>query len=374
MAPTGRPLAGFTVGVTAARRADDFAALLARKGAAVLAAPAIQIVPLADDAELQRATQTVVQRPPDIVVATTGIGFRGWVDAAESWGMRNRLMRALQRSRILTRGPKTTGAIRAAGLREEWSPAGESAVEVAEHLLAEGISGACIAVQLHGTSTEWEVQYDICAALRAGGAEVVAVPVYRWTEPADPEPMNRLIDAAISGTLDALTFTSAPAVASTLSQAKATKKLAALTAALRASMVACVGPATAAPLEHIGVPTVQPPRARLGALARYLVDELPTRATRLDVAGSTLSFRSCAVLVNGELRPLPPAGMALLRALARDPGQVVSMPELLGVLPGGGADTHAVQAAVGRLRGALGDASLVQTVVQRGYRLAVDGG
>ncbi len=280
--PRAKPLAGFTVGVTAARRADDFAALLVRKGAVILHAPAIQIIPLADDTELQRATHEVVQRPPDVVVATTGIGFRGWLDAAESWGLGTRLLRALQRSRVLARGPKTIGAIRAAGLREEWSPAGESSAEVAEHLLAEGVSGAHIAVQLHGTSTEWEVAYDICAALRAGGAEVVTVPVYRWRAPVDAAPMDGLIDACVGGGLDALTFTSAPAVASTLSRAKATGKLSALTSSMRASMVVCVGPVTASPLVNIGVPTVQPPRARLGALARYLVEELPARSGKRD--------------------------------------------------------------------------------------------
>jgi len=91
-----QPLSGFTVGVTAARRADDVAALLGRKGAAIVHAPAIQIIPLADDGELLRATHAVVQRPPDVVVATTGIGFRGWMDAAESWGLGTRLLRALQ--------------------------------------------------------------------------------------------------------------------------------------------------------------------------------------------------------------------------------------------------------------------------------------
>ncbi|MGZ6807917.1 MAG: uroporphyrinogen-III synthase, partial [Mycobacteriaceae bacterium] len=106
------PLAGFTIGVTAARRAEDFAALLIRKGAMVLHAPAIKIIPLADDDELERATESVVQSPPDIVIATTGIGFRGWVEAAESWGESGRLLHALKRTRVLSRGPKTTGAIR----------------------------------------------------------------------------------------------------------------------------------------------------------------------------------------------------------------------------------------------------------------------
>ncbi len=367
------PLAGFTIGVTAARRAEDFAALLIRKGAMVLHAPAIKIIPLADDDELERATESVVQSPPDIVIATTGIGFRGWVEAAESWGESGRLLHALKRTRVLSRGPKTTGAIRAAGLREEWSPEGESAAEVVRYLLTEGVAGVRIAVQLHGTGSQWEVQYDICAALRDAGAVVLPVPVYRWTPPADLGPLDRLIDACVSGALDALTFTSAPAVASVLSRAKASGMFDELRTALRGGMlVACVGPVTAAPLQAIDVPTVQPAKARLGALARYLVEELPARVPQLDVAGSALSIRGQGVVLDGEMKALPPAGMALLRALARCPGHVVSMQELLVALPGNSDDTHAVEAAVGRLRALLGEPRLVQTVVKRGYRLAVE--
>jgi len=51
------PLAGFTVGVTAARRADELGALLERRGATVVHGPAIRIVPLPDDAELRAATR-----------------------------------------------------------------------------------------------------------------------------------------------------------------------------------------------------------------------------------------------------------------------------------------------------------------------------
>jgi uroporphyrinogen-III synthase len=64
--------------------------------------------------------------------------------------------------------------------------------------------------------------------------------------------------------------------------------------------------------------------------------------------------------------------MALLRELARRPGEVRSRSELLALLPGGGGDEHAVEAAVGRLRAALGRPRLVQTVVKRGYRLAME--
>ncbi|KOS53107.1 winged helix-turn-helix domain-containing protein, partial [Rhodococcus rhodochrous] len=67
-----------------------------------------------------------------------------------------------------------------------------------------------------------------------------------------------------------------------------------------------------------------------------------------------------------------PAAMALMRTLAARPGRVVSREELLAALPGGGGDTHAVETAVARLRSALGAPAIVQTVVKRGYRLAVD--
>jgi uroporphyrinogen-III synthase len=69
---------------------------------------------------------------------------------------------------------------------------------------------------------------------------------------------------------------------------------------------------------------------------------------------------------------VPRAGMAILRALARRPGRVVARAELLRSLPGGSSDEHAVETAMARLRTALGEPKLVQTVVKRGYRLALD--
>ncbi|MGC7202936.1 uroporphyrinogen-III synthase, partial [Mycobacteroides abscessus subsp. abscessus] len=78
-----RRLDGFTIGVTAARRSEELIALLERRGAAVVHAAAIRIIPLADDAELRDATELVIANPPDLTVATTGIGFRGWIEAAD---------------------------------------------------------------------------------------------------------------------------------------------------------------------------------------------------------------------------------------------------------------------------------------------------
>ena len=79
-------------------------------------------------------------------------------------------------------------------------------------------------------------------------------------------------------------------------------------------------------------------------------------------------------MVDGVPKALSPAGMALLKTLARRPGNVVSREDLLAALPGGGGDTHAVETAMARLRSSLGAPKAIQTVVKRGYRLAVEAG
>lgn len=372
-AEAGEPLAGFAVGITASRRAEEFATLLLRRGATVMHAPAIRIIPLADDAELERVTASIIATPPEITVATTGIGFRGWVEAADGWGRAESLGQALASSRLLARGPKAKGAIRAADLREEWSPASESSAEVLEHLLAEGVEGKRIAVQLHGATTEWEPVPDFCEVLRDAGAEVVPVPVYRWTAPDDGAPMDRMIEAVIVGDLDAISFTSAPAVASLLMRADENGVLEPLLQSMRTRVLpVCVGPVTAAPLEQLNVPTTQPARARLGALARHIAEELPRRAKPTHAGGHLLSVRGKCVVVDGKVRSVSPAGMALIKTLARRPGRVVSRDDLLASLPGGGDDTHAVETAMTRLRSSLGAPKIIQTVVKRGYRLALD--
>ncbi|WP_329299949.1 uroporphyrinogen-III synthase [Streptomyces sp. NBC_00659] len=366
--PEHGPLSGFTVGVTAARRADELGALLQRRGATVVHAPALRIVPLADDGELLTATKELVDNAPDVVVATTAIGFRGWVEAADGWGLGEDLLERLRSVELLARGPKVKGAVRAQGLTEEWSPSSESMAEVLDRLLEEGVDGRRIAVQLHGEPLPGFVE-----SLRAAGAEVVLVPVYRWMPPEDIGPVDRLLDAALTRGLDAITFTSAPAAASLLSRAEERGLSAEFLATLHHDVLpACVGPVTALPLQALGIDTVQPERFRLGPLVQLLCQELPGRARVLPVAGRQVEIRGHAVLVDGSLRPVPPAGMSLLRALARRPGWVVARAELLRALPGSGRDEHAVETAMARLRTALGAPKLIQTVVKRGYRLALD--
>jgi uroporphyrinogen-III synthase len=269
------PLAGMRVGVTADRRADDQIDLLHRRGATTLHAATTRIVPLADDAELAATTRALVDAPPAVVVATTGQGFRGWLEVADEWGLGERLRAVLGDATLLARGPKARGAIRGAGLREAWSAdITESSPEVLEHLLSGGagpLAGTRVAVQLHG-----DPMTSFLAALREAGADVVLVHVYRWEPPPDLSAVDRLIAAIVDRELDTVTFTSAPAVEGLLHRAEVLGRAEELLAALRggpdgAGVLACaVGPVTATPLGARGVPSIAPERFRLGAMVRRL--------------------------------------------------------------------------------------------------------
>lgn len=367
-------LAGYRIAVTSARRSDELCALLRRHGATVGSAAAISMVALPDDDELHRNTEALIASPPDMLIATTGIGFRGWIAAADGWGLVNQLTAVLSGARIVSRGPKATGALRAAGLREEWSPESESSREVVQYLQQSGIAGCRIALQLHGATEDWDPFPEFVDELRASGAEVVPIRVYRWNPAPAGGEFDQLITQIAQRQFDAVSFTSAPAVAATLMRAGDLGIYDQLLDALRTDVRAmCVGPVTAQPLVRLGIPTSSPERMRLGALARHIAEELPAlRSCRIEAAGHRIEIRGSCVVVDGTVQSLSPAAMAILRALAQRPGAVVARTELLRALPGNGSDPHAVDTAVLRLRNALGDRNIIATVVKRGYRLAID--
>lgn len=365
-----QPLTGFRIGVTAARRAEEQIALLERRGAEVVHAPALSVDPnRIDEVGLLAATKDVLSQPVDIFVATTGIGLKSWFNAAERWGLLDDLTAHLGNAEILARGPKSVGALRRFGLRELWAPESEEFEDVLAHLRGRDLEGMRIVVQEHGQSLSMAAH-----ALRRLGAEVTTVAVYRVEGAADPEPMFALIEQIAERRVHAVTFTAAPAIAAMMEAATSTGHRDEVVTAFQADVVAsCVGPVTAAAFEMWGVPSIYPERSRLAAMVKQLETELPSRAagTSLEVAGHTLLLHGDDVLLDGVEVKLSPAPYAVLQALLVNPGTVVSRRDLLAALPSGTAGSeHAVEMAVARLRAALGT-RCIQTVVKRGYRLAV---
>ncbi|WP_035911845.1 uroporphyrinogen-III synthase [Knoellia sinensis] len=361
-------MAGCVVLVTADRRSSELASALTRRGATVRHAPALTIVPHEHDEELLVATKELIASPPDVVVITTGIGLRGWIEAADAAGHADELLEILGRARLIARGPKARGAIQAAGLTADWVAESETSAEILELLLDEGVSGLRIAVQHHGAGAD-----GLDTELAAAGADVASLVVYRWGPTPDPEALAQSVRDAAAGEIDAVVFTSAPGAHAWLAAADAQGATDAVVARCisGALVAASVGPVTSVPLQDRGIEPIVPDRGRLGALVRRLVhhyEEAQTSAVAT-VAGQ-VQVRRTVALLDGRVLPLSPSGLAVLRLLVEADGEVVSRGEVLEVLPGDSTDPHAAEVAIGRLRDA-GGRTLVQTVVKRGYRLAL---
>lgn len=362
-------LAGCSIVVVADRRSADLAVALERRGATVQRAPALSILPAVDDDLLLARSRELIAEPPDIVVVTTGVGLRGWMDAVHERDLHTQLAGALSRASFIARGPKAHGAIQQAGFSADWVASSETAAEVAEHLISRGVEGSRIAVQHHGAGSD-----GLDALLTAHGATVVPLIVYRWGPPQDPDLVLHSAQQAASGTVDALLFTSAPGAAEWLRVADGAGALPAIRRRAESGrlLLAAVGPITAAPLHDAALRTAVAARGRLGALVRCVVEHFAAAAPFAVTPAGALEVRSGGALISGRFVPLSPASAGVLGALFDAGGRVLSREELGRVLPRGGRSPHAVEMAVARLREALSDRHAVRTVVKRGYRLALD--
>ena len=179
----GQVMAGCVVLVTADRRSAELSSALTRRGATVRHAPALSIVPHEHDEQLLLDSKALIVAPPDTLVVTTGIGFRGWVEAADAAGLADDLLDVLGRARIIARGPKARGAIQAAGLQADWVAESETSAEILETLLSEGVAGQRVAIQHHGAGAD-----GLDSELAAAGADIASLVVYRWGRRRIPRP------------------------------------------------------------------------------------------------------------------------------------------------------------------------------------------
>ena len=362
-------LDGCTIVIAVDRRSGELAAALERHGATVRHAPALTIVPHIDDEALIAQTRELIAHPPQVVVATTGVGFRGWMEAADEAGLLDDLHAAFAGAQIVARGPKARGAIQQAGLTADWVAESETSAELGEFLLAEGVGGRRIAVQHHGSGAD-----GLDELFEGEGADVVSLTVYRWGPPPDPEVVRRSVLATGAGEVDAVLFTSAPGAFEWVAAARREGVLDEIRRLVQEQRVllAAVGPITAGPLQDEGLDPLIADRGRLGSLVRAVVTHFgggyaPSR----DTSAGVLQLRSSGAVLDGRFIALSRSGVDLLRVLFDARGAVVSRAALQCALPRSGDNTHAVEMAVARVREALGVSDLIKTVVKRGYRLNV---
>ena len=363
-------LTGYTIGVTADRRWEEQAALFERRGATVQHGPSIRTLPLGSEQRLRAATDAIIARRPTALVANTGVGIRSWFSAAETWGIADQLTDALRLARIYARGPKASGAVQLLGLDVEDRASSERLHDAVDLALGAVRRGDIVALQLDGSGRS-----DETARLVAAGIDVIELPVYEWTLPDDTNPALRLAEDVVAGRVQAITFTSGPAIRNLMAIASERDLEDDLRSALRSVVVVgCVGPVCAdvARAEGLDSPDLVMPRTwRLGPLVRAVAERLLTRTLTVDLNGTTMTISGNVVMVDDEPVVLTDTEAKVLTVLASEPNLVHAKADLLReVWRDEQADPHVVEAVVNRLRRRLGPPGAnINAVYRRGYTL-----
>lgn len=258
---------GKTVAVLESRLGAQMVDLVARRGGKPVHAPALAELPDIDPDFIARLVDTLQDRPAAVAIFQTGVGTQALFAAADSLGVTDRLLAALAKATVVVRGPKPTGALRARRVRIDLSAQEPfTTTEVLAALSAVPLAGARVIVQRYGA-----VNVELETALKARGAELVDIPTYRWSLPADTTPLVALMGALDRGEIDAVAFTSAAQADNLFALAGQLGREDALRAGLNRVLVASIGPVCSAALTRLGVAVgVEPRPPKLGPLITAL--------------------------------------------------------------------------------------------------------
>jgi uroporphyrinogen III methyltransferase / synthase len=256
------PLSGKTVAVTRARaQASALARRLSELGADVIEAPAIRIEPLRGE--------PMDLTPYDLICLTSPNGVRALFDRLRQAPKGPRDARALANATVAAIGPGTARALREHGIEPDVIPG---------RFVAEALVEALAKVPIHRAlvARAQEAREVLPAALRARGAEVDVLPLYKTVA----EPLSdRALTAAQAA--DYITFTSSSTVrfflqaagieASADSTAKPTSAGPHLSPATR---VLSIGPITSETLRKHGIePNVEAERHDIDGVIDALVTD-----------------------------------------------------------------------------------------------------
>ncbi len=181
-------LQGLRVAAFESRRATELERLIERFGGQAFVSPSLREVALEDNAQAVDFVHRLLVGEVSVVIFSTGVGFQHLLTLAQRKVDRQRYLDSLSDIVTIARGPKPSFAMRDVGLTATHTvQAPNTWREVLTTIDQQvRVDNAVVAVQEYGESNT-----SLIAGLEARGAEVLAVPVYRWDLPEDLEPLRR---------------------------------------------------------------------------------------------------------------------------------------------------------------------------------------
>ena len=268
VSPSSSGFQGLCVGALESRMATEMARLITRHGGVPFVAPSMQERPLSENIEALACGKALLAREVDIFLLLTGTGFRTLLDVLQLRFPLQSILEALQKATLVARGPKPGSVLKEFGLAPQivvpepntW----KDLLHTLDHRWPEGLAGKHVAVQEYGARNE-----ALMSGLAQRGAQVIPVPVYRWTLPEDVRPLNNLLDAIIQGNVEVLLITNAIQIDHVVKVLETGTKVAQFREALHRMVVASIGPMASERLRLFEFPVdLEPSHAKMGILVK----------------------------------------------------------------------------------------------------------
>ncbi len=250
-----------TIAILENRAGEQLADLVRKYGGTPLSAPALAEIPDIDPVLITSLINDWQKNSPEVFIFQTGVGVKALFATTDTLGITEQLKQILESSIVIVRGIKPSSALRSYKVRID-ATAGDpfTTTEVLAELDKYPIQGKRVAVQRYG-----DINLELQQALEARGALVTEIATYRWSLPADTQPMIELMDALDASKVDMVCFTSASQVYNFFAVAESLGRHKALQAALNKSMVASIGPVCTVALNKFGIKIdVEPQPPKLG--------------------------------------------------------------------------------------------------------------
>jgi uroporphyrinogen-III synthase len=238
-------------------------------------------VPLESNADALAFAEKLFAGQFDAVIFLTGVGARALLAVVETAHKRNDYVAALQRVKIIARGPKPVAALREIGVApavtapepNTWRELLHALDEAANSSAGIRLRGARVAVQEYGVSNP-----ELIAGLNKRGAQVTRVPVYQWALPEDLAPLHAAVEALAARSIDVVLFTTGVQAAHLFQVAAEVHLEDAMRSGLQRAVVASIGPTTSEELLRRGITRdFEPSHPKMG----FLVKEAAERAAGL---------------------------------------------------------------------------------------------
>lgn len=264
--------AGLKVVSFESRRAFEMESLIVRNGGAPLSAPSMREIPFEVNREAAEFGRKVIEGKVDAVIFMTGVGARYLAQAVESSIPKHKFLDSLSKTTIVARGPKPVAALKELGIKP-------SVIALEPNTWREVLS-ACKDIDLKDKKV-FVQEYGIPSrklieGLKARGAHVSRVPVYRWALPDDLDPLRKAILAVCDGKADILLFTNATQIHHVLQVAAEEGLEASFREALERTIVASIGPVMTENLKELGLPVdLEAEKSVMGLFVKEAAEKCP---------------------------------------------------------------------------------------------------